>query len=187
MKGNGNGNGDNPCDITSLRSECIGLAFEHFFIGEAILHGLYVSHTGGLNPGFDVRIGAERESLRVQVKGTLTLTSGGTYRINIYTAGGRKYEKDAFDILAAHVLPLRLWWIIPFDELYDPHRRKQVSGFTVMPNGNCRQFYKYKDAWGLLGAINSEKVSDTDLPKILQYTQYNTPKSTSQAYLNEGA
>jgi len=171
---NSNGNG--------LRTETIGSACEHFFVGAVKTHGLVVATVaGGMSPGYDAIVDSPSKGLlKVQIKGASSIDQQkGKYRIYLRTGNGRYHTGD-FDYLAAYVEPLKMWWVIPAAALYE--RGKMVTGIYISPTGRSK-YSRYKEAWHLLGATDGVEVSDTDAPQILQYTQYNDPRTTLEAYL----
>jgi hypothetical protein len=180
---NGGKNGNNRnSNGNGLRTEAIGSMCEHYFVGDAKSHGLIVSTVaGGMSPGYDAIVDSPSKGLlKVQVKGASVIRKeDGKYHIYVYTNNGR-YQMGDFDYLAAYVQPLKMWWIIPIAALYE--RGKLITKILISRTGRSK-YSRYKEAWHLLGATDGVEVSDTDTPQILQYTQYNDPKTTLEAYL----
>jgi hypothetical protein len=117
-------------------------------MARAAEQGLQVNKPWGDSASYDFVIEHKRRFLRVQVKSTKYQEQRGGYRCGLM-GNGRPYAKDAFDFLAAYVIPEDLWYIMPMEivqgrrcvSLY-PHYGKSKTG--------C-----YKEAWHLL------RVSDT--------------------------
>ena len=69
------------------------------------------------------------------------------------TRGARgPYEQNAFDFLAAYVIPEDVWYIIPAERLLGQ------TAMTVYPGAEGSKYAPYKEAWHLLrhGAVVDE-------------------------------
>jgi len=120
-----------------------GEASEAAFIARACSLNFKVAKPWGDSGPFDVLVGVGRGFWRVQVKFTSFL------RIGKYTvrAGGHNgtYSKAQIDFIAAHVMPMDVWYIVPV-EVFAGKARLHFN-----PRGGSRAMYeKYREAWCLL-------------------------------------
>src|SRR5690242_20455774 len=81
------------------------------FMTRAAEHGLVVTKPWGESSHYDFIVEADACCLRIQVKSSLS-TKKRSYRCML--RGNRAYyTKDDFDFIAAYLIPLNLWYIIP--------------------------------------------------------------------------
>ena len=74
-------------------------------------HGLCVTKPWGETARYDFAVEHEGHFVRVQVKSTMFKDRGG-YSCTVRGCRG-PYEGDPFDFLAAYLIPVDMWYIIP--------------------------------------------------------------------------
>jgi len=86
----------------------------------------------------------------VQVKSTFS-NRKGKYRCGVHGSRGA-YVADAFDFIAAYLVPENLWYIIPAEKI------EGKEGIMISPKLETAKYRDYREAWKLLGA--AEDVAD---------------------------
>lgn len=112
------------------------------FMARAAEHGLQVTKPWGDSAHYDFGVENGGRFVRVQVKSTMHKTSRG-YSCSVRACRG-PYKGDAFDFVAAYLIPEDLWYIIP---------TKKILGrwtVTLHPNLEGSKLDCYKEAWHLL-------------------------------------
>jgi hypothetical protein len=108
--------------------------------------GLTVSKPFGDNAPYDFIIDFAGRLTRVQVK-SATLGQDGGYRIG--TASGRRskhpYTGAQVDLLAAHLVPADLWYLIPVSA-FAPRKTIRLYPHRHPPH----RFEQFREAWRLL-------------------------------------
>ena len=88
--------------------------------------------------------------LRVQVKGTGRLHRRG-YEVQAVHAtrgqGKKRYTKKEIDVLAAHVQPLDVWYVLPIEAI---GRAKSLRFYPDIKSRGPR-WEEYREAWEVLG------------------------------------
>jgi hypothetical protein len=115
---------------------------EMCFMVKAIEHELRAVHTWGEMDHYDFVVEYEADFKRVQVKSTMFKDRGG-YSCTVRGSAG-PYEDNAFDFLAAYVIPEDTWYIIPAEQI-----RGQGS-IALYPQLKKSKYGKYREAWQLL-------------------------------------
>ena len=113
------------------------------FLARASELGMTVIRPWGDSLHYDLVVEWEGCLLRVQVKSTLRR------RTNSYYFGLRgahyKYTKEDFDFIAAYLIPLDIWYIIPADAA--------ITGkdqLCITPGSAKARYDLYREAWHLL-------------------------------------
>jgi len=134
------------------------------FLLAAEMRGYGLAPPWGDSEQFDFVVwGRDRRQLvRVQVKATARLYNGG-YEVQPVrtTRDGRKvrYTKKDIDVIAAHVQPLDVWYLIPIEAV---GRAKSLRFYpegekTVVKKARGRRAPKcweqYKENWAVLGEV----------------------------------
>jgi hypothetical protein len=114
------------------------------FTARAAENGLTVTKPWGDSTRYDFIVESEGCMLRVQVKSTLHEIEGGGYRCGVLTSHG-PYQHNQIDYIAAYIIQLDLWYIIPADAAVLGQRT--VSFF---PRSQHSRYNVYKEAWHLL-------------------------------------
>ena len=114
------------------------------FMSRAAEFGLAVAKPWGDSSPYDFAVEHRGHFLRVQVKCT-RYRRGRSYKCHI-TAGGAPYSRDSVDFIAAYIIPLDLWYILPVAAI---RARDHVLLSPHRPNSRYEQF---KEARHLLRA-----------------------------------
>jgi hypothetical protein len=61
-------------------------------------------------------------------------------------AAGRAYVADAFDFIAAYLVPENLWYLIPAGKI------EGKEAIMISPKLRTAKYREYREAWKLLGA-----------------------------------
>jgi len=119
---------------------------EQLFAYRACALGLTVSRPLGDSAPYDFIVDAGSLH-RVQVRSVSVLSPCGSYSVTC-SLGSRKrpYPPGSIDFIAAYVVPLDAWYIIPYADL---RRRTRIHIFPARPH--CA-FTRRREAWCLLGA-----------------------------------
>jgi hypothetical protein len=117
------------------------------FMTKATEQGLRVSKPWGEVSRYDFLVECGGRVTRVQVKSTMFKDRGG-YSCSVRGSSG-PYVGDAFDFLAAYLIPLDVWYIIPAEEI-----RGQGS-IALYPELKRAKYEIYREAWELLQGKNA--------------------------------
>jgi hypothetical protein len=139
------------------------------FMAAAAEHGLHVTKPWGETAQYDFAVENEGRFVRVQVKSTGFKDRGG-YSCSVRGSRGA-YVGNAFDFLAAYVVPEDVWFIIP---------REVVEGkrsVALYPKLKKSKYGQYKDGWERLKeAVSGESGSSFPTsPKIGE--KWGTPEN----------
>ena len=122
----------------------LGEASEAAFLARAAALGFPVARPWGESDPYDALVGFIQKFWRVQVKCTQRYREG-RYRVNNCGGNGEPYTSDEIDFVAAHVIPLDLWYIIPVEA------SGSRKGLRFYPLGSSHGLLeKYREAWCLL-------------------------------------
>ena len=122
---------------------------ELLFMARAAEHGLAIARPWGDSSPYDVGLvltgeGRERPVfLRVQIKSTRCRHSAGAYKCHI-DSNGVPYALHELDFIAAYVIPVMVWYIIPLDAT------NGQSEVLLAPHRPKSKYEKFKEAWHLL-------------------------------------
>jgi hypothetical protein len=120
------------------------------FMARAAEHGLCISKPWGETAHYDFVVETGGKLLRVQVKSTFS-NRKGKYRCGVHGSRGA-YVADAFDFIAAYLVPENLWYIIPAEKI------EGKEAIMISPKLETAKYRDYREAWKLLGA--AEDVAD---------------------------
>jgi hypothetical protein len=141
----------------SRSRKALGELGELAFSYKAASLGFGVSKPLGDNEPFDFILNAGHRLWRVQVKSTYHMRKTYSFRTTRADVGRkcRRYSADDVDVLAAWVMPLDVWYIIPVQAF------TTRTGVAVYPHRETEtgQFESFREAWCLL-ACSAERVSD---------------------------
>jgi hypothetical protein len=127
---------------------------EAVFLNKATSLGLSVAMPWGDSERYDLLVDSGRRVWRVQVKSTRYV---GERRFSITARGCRAgYTEDEIDFLAAYIVPLDIWYVIPV-KAFAPS-----TCLRFYPEGeNSRgQYEKYREAWWLMqsyGVVHQDR------------------------------
>jgi hypothetical protein len=117
---------------------------EAAFLNKATSLGLSVARPWGDSERYDLIVDSGRRLWRVQVKSTCYR---GERRFSITARGcTAAYTADEIDFLAAYIVPLGIWYIVPV-RAFAPSK---CLRFYPEGNGSRGQYEKYREAWWLM-------------------------------------
>ena len=114
------------------------------FMARARQMGLTVLKPYGDSSRYDVAIEVKGRLVRVQTKST-TFQRGRTYTCNLVGPGGKAYEAGTVDYFAVYLIPVDLWYIIPFAAA-----SKTSVSLQFTPDKEGHKYESYLEAWHLL-------------------------------------
>ena len=114
------------------------------FMVRAAEHGVTVTKPWGDSSCYDFASEYDGNFYRVQVKCTST-KHDNSYLCNVRAGGGVSYIENQIDFLAAYIIPLDLWYIVPAAVAVN-HR----SGIVLSPHLPTSKHARYREAWHLL-------------------------------------
>ena len=112
------------------------------FMARAADRGLNVSRPHGDSASYDVGVEQNGRFLRIQVKST-TYKRKEVFTCNLTGTKDRQYQRGTVDFFAVYLVPLDVWYIIPFD-VVDGH-----SALRLTPRKG-HKFAQYMEGWNLL-------------------------------------
>jgi hypothetical protein len=143
-------------------SKALGELAELAFTYKAASLGFGVARPLGDNEAFDVILNAGHRLWRVQVKSTYHLSKNGDYSFHALRAPvrgrRRNYTADSIDVLAAWVMPLDVWYIIPV-QAFVPRGSLRVYPHREVSPAKA-PFEAFREAWCLL-ACSEEGACDS--------------------------
>lgn len=113
------------------------------FLSRACDQGMTVTRPWGDSLHYDLAVEWEGRLQRVQVKSTL-LRKNNSYLINLRGAKHR-YTMDDFEFIAAYIVPLDLWYIIPSAAALCGRDK-----LCMTPGSQRARNEPYREAWHLL-------------------------------------
>lgn len=127
-----------------------GILAESIFITECIKRDIEIYRPVVDKHGCDFIIFSNNQFIKVQVKSCsyadMRYPKKPTYKINVRKGKNARdsYSKGDFDILACYIIPLDLWYLIPF---------KDITATTIRlnPNNKSGKYWLYKDNFNLIG------------------------------------
>ena len=116
-------------------------------MARAAKEGLRLAKPWGDSSRYDVVVETGGRFVRVQVKSTANGQHNGGYVCGVHPSPGSElYKRGDFDFLAAYIVPLDVWFIIPAKAIV---RRKKTS-ITLYADSLINDWSRYKEAWDLL-------------------------------------
>ena len=137
------------CSSSMKTCKQLGEWAELCFMARAAERGLNVSKPHGDSASYDVGVEQHGRFLRIQVKST-SFRRKGSYTCNIVGAKRERYVQGQLDFFAVYLVPLDLWYIIPFE----------VAEGNLSLNLTPRKghkFSQYMEAWNLLRGKEGKK------------------------------
>lgn len=139
-KRGGNRGNKGRCAITGCKQR--GEWAELCFMARAAARGMSVTRPHGDSASYDVGVEHNGKYLRVQVKST-SFERNGSYTCNIISKTGVRYASGKLDVFAVYLVPIDLWYIIPFAVAA---RNKSLN----LTPYDGHKFAQYIEAWHLL-------------------------------------
>ena len=106
--------------------------------------GLTVLKPYGDSAEYDVAIERNGQVLRVQTKST-TFVRGNTFTCNLVGPGRKAYAEGTVDYFAVYLIPVDLWYILPFAKA-----SKTSVSLQFTPGKAGHKYEAYLEAWHLL-------------------------------------
>ena len=120
-------------------------------MGGVVLHGAGTADgADGDSSAYDVGIDVNGRLLRVQTKST-TFRRGATFTCNLVGPGGRAYREGTVDYFAVYLIPVDVWYILPFEKT-----RKTSVSLQFTPGKAGHKYEAYREAWHFLREIRRE-------------------------------
>jgi hypothetical protein len=120
---------------------------EMCFMARAAAHGLCVAKPYGDSARYDFAIEYQGRFLRVQVKSTKYMRFGSYI---CHTTSNQPYRANQIDFIAAYVIPLDVWYILPTAAL------QGKAMVCLSPHRKTSKYGRYREAWHLLRAKPSK-------------------------------
>ena len=111
-------------------------------MARAAARGFSVTRPHGDSASYDVGVEHNGRYLRVQVKST-SFQRKGSYTCNIVSRVGARYIRNKLDVFAVYLVPIDLWYIIPFEVA-----ARNLSLNLTPYDGH--KFSQYMEAWHLM-------------------------------------
>ena len=110
--------------------------------------GFRVTKPWGDSELYDFVLDSGTRLWRVQIKCTAVERAGGYHIQPIHFVYGKNkvvYTADDIDVLAAHVVPLDVWYVVPVAAL------AAGTSLRLYPDDGCKtaRFEKYREGWDL--------------------------------------
>ena len=144
-----------------LNTKRTGELAEAAFLHKAVGLGFRVTKPWGDSERYDFVLDSGTRLWRVQIKCTAVERAGGYHIQPIHFVYGKNkvvYTGDEIDVLAAHVVPLDVWYVVPVGAL------AAGTSLRLYPNDGCKaaRFEKYREAWNLFrGDVKEESALDS--------------------------
>ncbi|HZQ96554.1 MAG TPA: group I intron-associated PD-(D/E)XK endonuclease [Candidatus Sulfotelmatobacter sp.] len=129
------------CEIKNCKAR--GEWAELCFMARAAAHGYSVTRPFGDSASYDVGVEHCGRFSRVQVKST-TCRERNCYKCQIGHFGGEPYTENELDFFAIYLVPIDLWYLIPFEVA------QHSLSLRLAPNNFHHRFSQYIEAWHLL-------------------------------------
>ena len=113
------------------------------FMARAAGMGLCVCKPYGDSAQYDVGIEQGGRMLRMQIKST-TYSRGGAFTCNVVGRGRKGYVAGVVDFFAIYVVPVNVWYILPFEATAG------TVSLQLTPGREGHRFQQYMEAWHLL-------------------------------------
>ncbi len=162
-----------PEDVNFSNTKRVGERSEAAFLYQASQRGFAICKPWGDSERYDFILDNRPQPVvhlfRVQIKCTDCLRADAYETRATYELGGKHipYTKRDIDFVAAHIVPLRLWYIVPVEICtpqpmlrFYPHRQAKLMRLEC-----------YKEAWNLLDPpipnppITIQASADPDYPE----------------------
>jgi hypothetical protein len=114
------------------------------FMSAAAEHGLTVTRPWGDSSRYDFASEYRGCFHRIQVK-TTAAKQYNSYVCNLRTGRGKTYSESEIDFLAAYIIPVDAWYILPVDVAINYH-----SNIILSPHLPDSKHAQYREAWHLL-------------------------------------
>jgi hypothetical protein len=134
---------------------------EAAFLHKAVGLGFRVTKPWGDSERYDFVLDSGRRLWRVQIKCTAVERAGGYHIQPIHFVYGKNkvvYTADDIDVLAAHVVPLDVWYVVPVEAL------AAGTSLRLYPDVGCKtaRFEKYREGWDLFRGEGADRPAERE-------------------------
>ncbi len=128
---------------------------EAAFLHKAVGLGFRVTKPWGDSERYDFVLDSGRRLWRVQIKCTAVERARGYHIQPIHFVYGKNkvvYTSADIDVLAAQVVPLDVWYLVPVEAL------AAGSSLRLYPDDGCKtaRFERYREGWDLFRGVRAE-------------------------------
>jgi hypothetical protein len=124
------------------------------FLARAMEQRFRVAKLWGDSAPYDLMVERDGRAFRVQVKSTMRRPKGGAYPCHVPAGERRVHMLEEIDFVAAYIIPLDLWYIIPAGVV-----AKRKGSIWLAPWNRQSKYERYLEAWHLLRRWRGEKKS----------------------------
>jgi hypothetical protein len=124
------------------------------FLARAMEQRFRVAKLWGDSAPYDLMVERDGRAFRVQVKSTMRRPKGGAYPCHVPAGERRVHMLEEIDFVAAYIIPLDLWYIIPAGVV-----AKRKGSIWLAPWNRRSKYERYLEAWHLLRRWRGEKKS----------------------------
>ena len=118
------------------------------FMARATEEGLLVSSPYGASARYDVGIEYQGRHHRVQVKSCQYRRRGHSFVVHVHRANNQPYDAGDIDFLAAYLIQVNQWYILPAERLLAIPG--PVRDLHITPGGTKQRWGDCLEAWHLL-------------------------------------
>jgi len=115
------------------------------FLSRAMEQRFRVAKLWGESAPYDLLVEQQGVAHRVQVKSTMRQPKGGAYPCHVPAGKRRVHMLEEIDFVAAYIIPLDLWYIIPAGVV-----AKRKGSIWLAPWRRSSKYERYLEAWHLL-------------------------------------
>jgi hypothetical protein len=116
-------------------------------------HEVHEGHGGRTKArGTRQKAKAEGRLWKIQVKSVQGKDPLGRYSVNLRKSFSRRYEPGEIDFFAVWIAGAEIWYIVPGWEVFPA----KCGHFYPDVRGSRGKYEKYREAWRILGAVDSE-------------------------------
>ena len=142
-------------------SKRTGELAEAAFLHKAVGLGFRVTKPWGDSERYDFVLDSGRRLWRVQIKCTAVERAGGYHIQPIHFVYGKNkvvYTADDIDVLAAHVVPVDVWYVVPVEAL------AAGTSLRLYPDDGCKtaRFEKYREGWDLFRGESADRPAERE-------------------------
>jgi len=145
-----------PPHVRLMNAKQLGEYAQLVFMARAAGEGLLISEPYGDSRAYDVGVEYYDAFRRIQIKSTLEPRRGEAFRLGLVGPGGMPYHSSQIDAVAAYLVAIRRWYILPFDAIRDGDTEYTQRNIQIHPDSDRNKWHHYAEAWHLLRRPISE-------------------------------
>jgi PD-(D/E)XK endonuclease len=119
------------------------------FMARAAEIGLTLTQPYGDSSSYDVGIEDKGRLLRIQVKSSI-FCRNKSFSCTLVGSSHERYPSGTIDFFAIYLIPIDLWYIIPFEETYG-------TSLLFTPGFKGHKHERFREAWHLLRSAKNAK------------------------------